>query len=137
MRYQEVVVLVPGFFGFGRLGDFLYFADRLSATLRGALELRLKRAVPVLSIAADPSGDLEARQSYLLEQLRRIDADRVVALDLLFAVAIAFSLCAALASAHQAFLDVAVVLGLVGFVGTLVWSRLVEEPPRDENGGAS
>jgi multicomponent Na+:H+ antiporter subunit F len=58
-------------------------------------------------------------------------ADRVVALDLLFAIGIALCLCAALASGHTAFLDVALGLALVGFVATMAWARLVERggPP--------
>lgn len=74
MLYDDVVVLVPGFFGFGRLGDFFYFADRVGATLRGALEARLGRAVPVLSIASEPASSLASRQKVLLEQLHRVDA---------------------------------------------------------------
>jgi len=73
MLYDDVVVLIPGFFGFGRLGDFFYFADRVSATLRGALEARLGRAVPVLSIASEPASSLACRQKTLLDQLRRVD----------------------------------------------------------------
>jgi hypothetical protein len=74
MLYDDVVVLVPGFFGFGRLGDFFYFADRVGATLRGALEARLGRAVPVLSIASEPASSLASRQKTLLEQLHRVDS---------------------------------------------------------------
>lgn len=61
-------------------------------------------------------------------------ADRVVALDLLFAVAVALSLSAALASGSSAFLDVATGLALVGFVATMAWARLVERsrPPPPE-----
>jgi hypothetical protein len=74
MLYDDVVVLVPGFFGFGRLGDFFYFADRVGATLRGALEARVGRAVPVLSIASEPASSLASRQKMLLEQLHRVDS---------------------------------------------------------------
>jgi hypothetical protein len=74
MLYDDVVVLVPGFFGFGRLGDFFYFADRVGATLRGALEARLGRAVPVLSIASEPASSLASRQKALLDQLHRVDS---------------------------------------------------------------
>jgi len=73
MLYDDVVVLIPGFFGFGRLGDFFYFADRVSATLRGALEARIGRAVPVLSIATEPAASLAARQERLLAQLHQVD----------------------------------------------------------------
>jgi len=61
-------------------------------------------------------------------------ADRVVALDLLFAVAIVLCLCAALASGRTVFLDVAIGLALVGFVATLAWSRLIERHGEGEEG---
>lgn len=54
-------------------------------------------------------------------------ADRVVALDLLFALAVAFCLLAALASGRPEFIDIAIGLALTGFVATLAWSRLVEK----------
>ena len=53
-------------------------------------------------------------------------ADRVVGLDILFAVAIILSLTAAWVSARTVFLDVAIGLALVGFVATLAWSRLIQ-----------
>ena len=74
MLYEDVVVLIPGFFGFGRIGDFFYFADRVSATLRGALGSRLGRAVPVLSVASNPVASLASRQKTLLDQLHRVDS---------------------------------------------------------------
>jgi multicomponent Na+:H+ antiporter subunit F len=51
-------------------------------------------------------------------------ADRLVALDLLFTIALALCLLAALASGQDAFLDVAIGLALTGFVATLAWSRI-------------
>jgi len=59
-------------------------------------------------------------------------ADRVIALDLLFAVAIVLSICAALASGSPAFLDVAVGLSLVGFVATIAWARLIDRQVTQE-----
>jgi multicomponent Na+:H+ antiporter subunit F len=53
-------------------------------------------------------------------------ADRVVALDLLFAVAVVLCLSAALLTRRTAFLDVGIGLALVGFVGTVAWARLIE-----------
>jgi multicomponent Na+:H+ antiporter subunit F len=53
-------------------------------------------------------------------------ADRVVALDLLFAIAVVLCICAALASGSPAFLDVAIGLSLVGFVATIAWARLID-----------
>lgn len=53
-------------------------------------------------------------------------ADRVIALDLLFAVAVVLCICAALVSGSTAFLDVAIGLSLVGFVATIAWARLID-----------
>jgi multisubunit Na+/H+ antiporter MnhF subunit len=53
-------------------------------------------------------------------------ADRLVALDLLFALAVAWCLLAALASGRAEFIDIGIGLALTGFVATLAWSRLVE-----------
>jgi multicomponent Na+:H+ antiporter subunit F len=62
-------------------------------------------------------------------------ADRVIALDLLFAIAIVLCICAAMASGSSAFLDVALGLSLVGFVATIAWARLIERlvNEREEN----
>ena len=49
-------------------------------------------------------------------------ADRVVAMDLLFAIAVVLCICAAMVSGSSAFLDVAIGLTLVGFVATIVAS---------------
>ena len=53
-------------------------------------------------------------------------SDRVIALDLLFAVAVVFCICASLASDNTAFLDVAIGLSLVGFLATIAWARLID-----------
>jgi multicomponent Na+:H+ antiporter subunit F len=54
------------------------------------------------------------------------DADRVVALDILFASAIGLCVAAALASGRVLYLDVAIGLALVGFVATVAWARMIE-----------
>lgn len=54
-------------------------------------------------------------------------ADRVVALDLLFTVAVLVGIAAALITGRTAFLDVALGLALVGFVGTLAWARWIDQ----------
>lgn len=54
------------------------------------------------------------------------DADRIVALDILFSAAVAFCALAALKTGRVLFLDVAIGVSLVGFVATLAWARLVE-----------
>jgi multicomponent Na+:H+ antiporter subunit F len=53
-------------------------------------------------------------------------ADRVIALDLLFAIGIALCICAAITSNSTGFLDVAIGLALVGFVATIAWARLID-----------
>lgn len=53
-------------------------------------------------------------------------ADRVVALDVLFAVAVLLTVAAALVTGRTAFLDIGLGLALTGFVGTLAWARLIE-----------
>jgi hypothetical protein len=55
---RHVVVLVPGFMGFGRFASLYYFADRVTAALRGALETRLPNPVPVVGVPTDPIGSL-------------------------------------------------------------------------------
>lgn len=54
------------------------------------------------------------------------DADRVIALDILFAAAIGLCAAAALDSGRALFLDVAIGLALVGFVATVAWARMIE-----------
>lgn len=51
--------------------------------------------------------------------------ERVVALDLLFAAAIALCLASALLTQRTVFVDVALGLALVGFISTMGWARLV------------
>jgi multicomponent Na+:H+ antiporter subunit F len=53
-------------------------------------------------------------------------ADRVVALDMLGIIAIALLAMYALATRQPAFVDVAVVVGLIGFLGTVAFARYVE-----------
>lgn len=54
------------------------------------------------------------------------DADRVVAIDILFSAAVAMCALAALVTRRVLFLDIAIGVVLIGFVATLAWSRLVE-----------
>jgi multicomponent Na+:H+ antiporter subunit F len=53
-------------------------------------------------------------------------ADRVVALDIFLAAALVLCVAASLSTGRTVFLDVAVGLALVGFVGTVGWARLIE-----------
>jgi multicomponent Na+:H+ antiporter subunit F len=59
-----------------------------------------------------------------------LQADRVVALDVLFAVAVLLAVAAALLTGRTAFLDIALGLALIGFVGTLAWARLIDRQSR-------
>ena len=52
--------------------------------------------------------------------------DRVVAMDLIGVLAVGLIVVAAAASAERAFLDAAIVIALVGFVGTIAYARYVE-----------
>lgn len=54
------------------------------------------------------------------------NADRVVALDIFLAAAVALCVAASLGTGRTVFLDVAIGLALVGFVATLGWARLIE-----------
>src|SRR5882724_7375052 len=72
MQTPDVVVLIPGFFGFTRFGGFYYFADRLIAVLRGLLEEPLGRPVPVVPVTTLPMSSLEDRQAALLQNLTRV-----------------------------------------------------------------
>lgn len=53
-------------------------------------------------------------------------ADRVVALDLMTVLIVAFCGLYALLSEVQAFLDVAIVLALIGFLATVAFARFIE-----------
>lgn len=53
-------------------------------------------------------------------------ADRVVALDIFLATAVAMCVGSALATREPAFLDIGLVIALVGFVGTLGWARMLD-----------
>lgn len=54
------------------------------------------------------------------------NADRVVALDIFLASAIALCIAASLGSGRTVFLDVAIGLSLVSFIGTIGWAQLIE-----------
>lgn len=58
-------------------------------------------------------------------------ADRIIALDILLAAAIALAIAAGLLTSRTVFIDVAMGLALVGFVGTIGWARFVEQSGRN------
>jgi multicomponent Na+:H+ antiporter subunit F len=62
-------------------------------------------------------------------------ADRVVALDIFLAAAIALAIAASLATGRTVFLDVAIGLALVGFVATIGWARLIRHVPANRPEG--
>lgn len=53
-------------------------------------------------------------------------ADRVVALDLMTVLIVAFCGLFAISSGERAFLDVAIVLALIGFLATVALARFIE-----------
>jgi multicomponent Na+:H+ antiporter subunit F len=53
-------------------------------------------------------------------------ADRAVALDLLGAICIGFVAAFALAANEPMLVDVALAVGLIGFLGTVVFARYIE-----------
>jgi pimeloyl-ACP methyl ester carboxylesterase len=77
MHTPDVVVLVPGFLGFARLGGFYYFADRLVAVLRGLLEEALGYPVPVVPCRPLPTHALHERQNDLMAYLYRFATEKV------------------------------------------------------------
>ena len=52
--------------------------------------------------------------------------DRVVAIDLIGVLMVCILVVTAAATAQQAFLDVAMVVALISFVGTVAYSRYIE-----------
>ena len=61
--------------------------------------------------------------------------DRVIGLELLFAVAIVFCLIAAWMSKTTVYLDVAIGLAVTGFVATISWARLIQVQVNDRDKG--
>ena len=52
--------------------------------------------------------------------------DRVIAIDLIGVLMVCLLVVTAAANAQQAFLDVAMVVALISFVGTVAYSRYIE-----------
>jgi multicomponent Na+:H+ antiporter subunit F len=52
-------------------------------------------------------------------------ADRIVALDMLVAIAIGFIAVIALKTGYHLYIDIAIALGLVGFLATVAFARFV------------
>lgn len=66
----------------------------------------------------------------------KTEADRVVALDIVFASGVALTGAATVAQNESHFLDIGIALSIVSFVGTTLWARFIEaagaSAPRDE-----
>jgi multicomponent Na+:H+ antiporter subunit F len=56
--------------------------------------------------------------------------DRVVALDLMGVLVVGFAVVSAAATGSPYFLDVAIVIALLGFVGTIAYARYIETAKR-------
>lgn len=70
------VVLIPGFLGFNKLGDFGYFARKVGQTLANALaDADQGRRIEVDAVETVPAGSLFERQAVLLQQLSNICAE--------------------------------------------------------------
>lgn len=52
-------------------------------------------------------------------------ADRVLALDMLTSIAIGFMAVFAILSGHSLYIDIAIALGLVGFLATIAFARFI------------
>ena len=57
--------------------------------------------------------------------------DRVVAFDLIGVCSVGLMVLGAAASGERAFLDVAVVIALLGFLGTIAYARYAEQENQD------
>ena len=62
--------------------------------------------------------------------------DRVVALDLITILAVAFSALFAISSGKQAFLDVAIALALIAFLATVAFARYAERRQAQADDGS-
>jgi multicomponent Na+:H+ antiporter subunit F len=83
-----------------------------------------------IMVAGIVSGALLALLLAFVRLLRGpTQADRVVALDVVFSANLALSAAAALGTGRVLFLDVGIGLAVVGFVATIVWARLIDASP--------
>lgn len=67
---SHLVVLIPGFLGFDRLGDFAYFRETVGDGIRAGLaSLGIAGGVAVDAATTDPAGSLTSRQERLVTEL--------------------------------------------------------------------
>lgn len=69
---RDLVLLLPGFFGFTRLSGLYYFAERVAAAIRGGLDLHERRSIPVVPLSTLPAASLRERQDTLIAQIRAL-----------------------------------------------------------------
>ena len=93
----------------------------------------------LLPLAADIAGWMLLASAFLAAVRLVIGpdiADRAVAIDLLAILVVAYAGVRALATGTDAYLDVAAVLALTGFLGTLAFARFImRRAPRDGDDG--
>ena len=107
-----------------RPGDVLLW-ELLRANLRIALDVATPRYHMKPGIIAVPLDVTRDSEILLLSMLT--DATRsVVALDLIGVLMVCILVATAATTAQQAFLDVAMVVALISFVGTVAYSRYIE-----------
>ncbi len=58
--------------------------------------------------------------------------DRVISLDLITSLVVGFICTYAIATGQRVFLDIAIVLALISFLGTVAFAQYVERRARDE-----
>lgn len=79
--------------------------------------------------------------SFVLAMVRLLTGpslpDRVIALDLLAFIIIAFIIVYAVYSGEQAYLNVALTVALVAFLGTIAFARFIERRSRTRAGAGS
>lgn len=61
-------------------------------------------------------------------------ADRIVALDIFLAAAVALCIAASLLTQRTVFIDVGIGLAVVGFIATIGWARLLDRSVPDGDG---
>jgi pimeloyl-ACP methyl ester carboxylesterase len=74
---KNLIVLIPGFLGFDRFGDFSYFRATVGDALRSGFgALPGKPSAPISAVTTDPAGTLVERQEQLIEQLHAFVSQR-------------------------------------------------------------
>ena len=70
---SDLVVLIPGFLGYDRFGDFAYFKETVGDALRAGFDDHgIARGTAVAAVTTDPAGSLASRQASLVPQLHEL-----------------------------------------------------------------